>query len=71
LANEGLTALEHELRAPAPAGIRRLDDAQLGDLASAIVDERHRQAAALAAAGDQALGQLPRVVRIPIKKLLG
>jgi hypothetical protein len=43
----------------------------LRDLASAIVDERHRQAAALAAAGDQALGQLPRVLRIPIKKLLG
>jgi hypothetical protein len=66
-----LIALEAELRAPAPAGLRRLGDAQLRDLATAIADERHRQAAALAAAGDQALGQLPRVIRIPIKKLLG
>jgi hypothetical protein len=71
LANEGLTALEQELRAPAPEGIRRLGDAQLRDLATAIVDERHRQAAALAAAGDKALGQIPRLLRIPIKKLLG
>jgi hypothetical protein len=70
LANDGLIALERELRAPVPAGFRRLTDAQLRDLAAAIVDERHRQAAALAAAGDQALNQLPRVLRIPIKKLL-
>lgn len=71
MANEGLTALERELKSPVPAGVRHLSDSHLRDLATAIVDERHRQAAALAAAGDQALGQLPRLLRVPIKKLLG
>jgi hypothetical protein len=70
LADDGLIALEQQLGAPVPAGMRRLNDAQLRDLASGIADERHRQAAALAAAGEAALGQLPRVLRIPIKKLL-
>jgi hypothetical protein len=69
--NNGLTAVQRELRAPVPDGLRSLSDADLHDLARAIADERHRQAAALAAAGDAALGQLPRVIRIPIKRLLG
>jgi hypothetical protein len=71
LSDDGLTALERELRAPAPEGVRRLSDAELRDLAAAIADERHRLAAALAAAGEAAFGQLPRVIRIPLRKLLG
>jgi len=71
LSDEGLAALEHELRAAAPEGVRRLSDDQLRDLAAAIADERHRQAAALAAAGEAAFGQLPRVIRIPLRKVLG
>jgi hypothetical protein len=71
LSDEGLKALERELRAPAPAGVRRLGDAELLDLATAITDERHRQTAALAAAGEAAFGQLPRLIRIPLRKVLG
>jgi hypothetical protein len=64
-------ALESELRAPVPPGIRGLDDAALADLASAIKDARHRQAAALQEAGEQALRHIPRVLRIPLRKALG
>ena len=53
------------------AGLRQLGDSELRDLTSAIADGRHRHAAALSAAGDQALGQLPRMIRIPLRKLLG
>jgi hypothetical protein len=70
LTDDGLTALERELCAPAPAGLRQLSASDLLDLATAIADERHRQAAALAAAGDQAFGQLPRLIRIPLRKML-
>jgi hypothetical protein len=70
LADNGLTALEAELRAPVPESCRRLSDEQLQDLTAAIRDARHRQTAALAAAGDRALGQLPRILRGPIRKVL-
>ena len=46
-----------------------LTEAQREDLANAIRDARHRQAAALAEAGENAFGQLPRLVRGPIRKL--
>jgi hypothetical protein len=71
MADDGLTALEAELRAAAPEGLRRLSDEQLRDLAGAVKEARRRQAVALAAAGDQALGQLPRLLRVPIRKMLG
>jgi len=71
LADDALNGLERELHGPVPPGLLRLHDSELRDLATAIAAERHRQAAALAAAGDQALGQLPRMIRIPLKKLLG
>ena len=71
MADDALNGLERELCAPVPPGLRELGEAELRDLTTAIAGERHRQAAALAAAGDQALGQLPRMIRIPIKKLLG
>jgi hypothetical protein len=63
--------LESELRAPVPSGVQQLDDASRADLAAAIRDARHRQAAALQEAGDQALRHIPRVLRIPLRKALG
>jgi hypothetical protein len=63
--------LESELRATPPPGVQQLDDASRADLAAAIRDARHRQAAALQAAGEQALRHIPRVLRIPLKKALG
>jgi hypothetical protein len=71
VATKGIEALEAQLRAPAPAGIRGLDDAHLLDLAEAIGEARRRQAAELAAAGDEALSHIPRLLRVPVRKAFG
>jgi hypothetical protein len=70
VADDGLKALEGELRATVPAGLRAVGDEQLADLADAVRDARHRQAEALKDAGDQALGHIPRLLRGPIRKAL-
>jgi hypothetical protein len=62
-------SLEDELPGPMPDGLRGLTEAEREDLAEAIRDARHRQAAALAEAGENAFGQLPWSVRGPIRKL--
>jgi hypothetical protein len=62
-------AIERELAAPPPAGLRELTPEQRDDLAYAIRDAKRRQAAALAAAGEQALGLIPRILRRPIRLL--
>jgi hypothetical protein len=64
-------ALTRELRAPLPASVSSLDEAALTDLTAAVRDARHRQAAALAQASEKALGHIPRVLRIPLRKALG
>ena len=69
MATKGIEALEAQLRAP--AGIRGLDDAHLLDLAEAIGEARRRQAAELAAAGDEALSHIPRLLRVPVRKAFG
>jgi hypothetical protein len=68
---EGADALAHELRGPVPESLSALDDAALADLTDAIRDARHRQAAALAEAGEQSLRHIPRLLRIPLRKALG
>jgi hypothetical protein len=65
-----LRALEAELRAPAPEGLKRLSDQQLQDLAAAVQNARRRQAAELTAAGDKALGHVPRLLRAPVRRVL-
>ena len=70
-AGPGLAALEAQLRAAPPDGLRRLAEEELADLAEAIHDARARQAAELAAAGDSALSHVPRLLRGPIKKVVG
>jgi hypothetical protein len=62
-------AIERELAASPPAALGRLSPEQRDDLAAAIRDAKRRQAAALAAAGDQALGLIPRLLRGPIRRL--
>lgn len=52
-----------------PTGIQGLTEEQRQDLADALREARHRQAAALAEAGEKAFGQLPRLVRGPIRKM--
>ncbi len=71
MSEDGLKALEAELRASAPEGLRGLRQADLRDLADAVAEARHRQAAELQAAGDQALRHIPRLLRGPIRKVLG
>jgi hypothetical protein len=70
VAKEGLSALEEQLGARPPAGLRKLDDAHLTDLAEAVRDARRRQAAELKAAGDQAFRHIPRLLRGPIRRIL-
>jgi hypothetical protein len=67
----GLKGLETQLGAAVPAGLARLGSAQLDDLAAAVAEARHRQAAELEAAGDHALRHIPRLLRIAIRRVLG
>jgi hypothetical protein len=69
MAEDGLQELASELRAPPPDALRALSDSDLRDLAGAVRDARHRQAAALATAGENAFGQVPRLLRGPIRRL--
>ncbi len=66
-----LSQLEARLGAKLPAGVAGLEEQHLRDLLSAIDDARHRQAAALQEAGDQALGHVPWLLRGPIRKIMG
>jgi hypothetical protein len=71
MADNGLKALEAELGAEPPAGLAQLTESQLTELATAVRDARHRQAAQLAEASDQSLKHIPRLLRLPIRKVLG
>ncbi len=67
----GLRALEAQLAGSVPPGVAQLDDRELRHLADSVRAARHRQAAELAAAGDQALRYIPRLLRGPIRKIVG
>lgn len=67
----GFEALEAQLGAAPPPGLRNLEEQQLQDLADAVRDARRRQAAALAQAGDKAFQHIPKLLRGPIRKVLG
>ncbi|MGH2894210.1 MAG: hypothetical protein ACRDPM_13250 [Solirubrobacteraceae bacterium] len=68
---DGFTELATQLRGSAPDGLRELSDDELADLAAAVADARHRQAAALTQAGDRALSHIPRLLRGPIRRIVG
>jgi hypothetical protein len=67
----GLKALATELRDAPPPSLGELSDDDLRDLAGAVSDARHRQAAELKAAGDKAAGHIPKLLRVPVRKVLG
>jgi hypothetical protein len=69
--HDAFKALEEQLFAAAPPALARLSSRQLGDLTAAIRAARRRQAEELAVAGDQALGHVPRLLRGPIRKVMG
>jgi hypothetical protein len=67
----GLQDLREELRAEPPAAVAALDDGHLADLAAAIRAAREHQAAELHDAIDAAYHHLPRLIRVPVRKILG
>lgn len=71
MAKKGLQELQAQLGQDVPAGLKQLSDAELGDLAQAIRDARRRQNHAFAEAGDRALDRVPRLLRGPIRKVVG
>lgn len=71
MSDDAFTTLSDQLRGPAPEGLRELSDDELADLSAAVAEARHRQAAALAEAGDRALSHIPRLLRGPIKRVVG
>ena len=64
-------ALEAQLGSSAPKGVRALSEAELNHLAEAVKSARRRQTASLAEAGDRALHRIPRVLRGPVRKVVG
>jgi hypothetical protein len=54
-----------------PAGIEALAADHQRDLAHAVRDARHRQAAALARAGEESLRHVPALLRPAIRKAVG
>ena len=64
-------ALEDETNGTVPDGVAQLSDDEMLHLAGLIRTARHRQAQALEEAGDRALGRIPRLLRGPIRKVVG
>jgi hypothetical protein len=71
MSTDRLRALAEQLGTAPPEGLKGLTDTQLSDLAGAVREARHRQAAELAAASDQALRHIPKLLRTPLRKVLG
>jgi hypothetical protein len=71
MTQDGVAALAAQLRDTPPEGLAALSDADLHHLASAVQASRRRQAAELDAAGEQALSHIPRLLRGPIRKVIG
>lgn len=71
MSTDGLRGLTRTLGAAPPASVAGLADAQLLNLSEAVTAARRRQAAELAAAGDQALRHIPKLLRVPLRKVLG
>lgn len=71
LPRKGIETLATELGGAAPKGLSRLSDDELRDLTGAIEAARRRQAQALAQAGERALSHIPRLLRGPVRRVLG
>ena len=71
MSNDALAALGKELGGAPPPALATLSSDELNDLAGAVRHARKRQAHELAAAGDAAFAHVPRLLRGPIRKVLG
>ncbi|ANN20271.1 hypothetical protein SD37_34865 [Amycolatopsis orientalis] len=63
--------LSGQLGGPVPAGIEALADDEKQDLSDAVRDARHRQAKALAEAGEEGLKYVPALLRGAVRKAVG
>jgi hypothetical protein len=68
---ETIRELQSQLGARLPKGLSALSDEELEDLNDAVRGARHRQAAELQAAGEKAFGHIPRLLRGPIRRVMG
>jgi hypothetical protein len=71
MARKGFEALREQLGGDAPAALKELEPRELEELAGAIREARRREREALIVAGDRALNKIPRVLRGPIKRVVG
>ena len=71
MSESALSQLREQLSGDVPEAVSRLGEAELRDLMHAIRDARHREGEALAAAGERALERVPRLLRGPIRKVVG
>jgi hypothetical protein len=69
--DEAFEALRAQLGGTAPKGLERLEAEQLVHLTESIRAARRRQSQALAQAGDRALRHVPRLLRAPIRRIVG
>jgi hypothetical protein len=69
--DDAFNTLRSQLGPGTPNGLRALNDSELQHLVAALTDARRRQAKALADAGDRALGQIPRLLRGPVRRIVG
>jgi hypothetical protein len=69
--DDAFDALRAQLGRAAPQALRELSDDELTDLSNAIRAARRRQSKALADAGERALGHIPRLLRGPVRKIVG
>ena len=68
---DALLALRKQLAAAPPPAVAQLGADELRHLSEAIAAARHQQAAELAKAGEKALGHIPKLLRAPVRKVLG
>jgi len=69
--HDALQALQEELGTVPPDDLAVLSDGHLRALATAVREARERQSAALDDATESALGYVPRLLRAPVRRILG
>jgi aminopeptidase C len=66
-----MKALTEQLGARPPRALAQLEGDQLRDLAQAIRDARRHQADELRAAREQSLSHIPKLLRGPVRRVVG
>lgn len=71
MGSDALSQLTEQLRTDPPEAVGALSEAQLTHLSSALQAARRRQSEALQAAAAQAFDRIPRLLRGPVRKIVG